>query len=62
MISDDICIDIVYSDQRDVDRLRTSEARWTLAADPPARIDYIFASNDFSRIGASHGASQLMSM
>lgn len=28
-----------------------SEARWTLAADPPARIDYILASNDFGRIG-----------
>lgn len=25
--------------------------RWTLPADPPARIDYIFASHDFSRVG-----------
>eukprot|EP00435_Cladocopium_sp_Y103_P028080 s1444_g7.t1 len=37
---------------RDMHQMTAPEAsRWTLAADPPARIDYIFASNDFNRIG-----------
>lgn len=31
---------------------RTSTgSRWTLPADPPARIDYIYASEDFKTIG-----------
>ncbi|CAK9040057.1 unnamed protein product [Durusdinium trenchii] len=43
---------------RDLGRLPQTQqtSRWTLRADPPARIDYIYASDDFQHIGTFSAA------